>query len=77
MVAAICYAWLLENSREKENSRIKDDVVVPVINMGRARMWEHKQAAWLFHHIGIDASALIFSDEVLKFCPYIFPNLLF
>lgn len=64
MVAAICYAWLLENTRERGKSRIKDEVVVPVINMRRARMWEHKQAAWLFHHIGIDASALIFSDEL-------------
>ncbi|PKU73317.1 exopolyphosphatase PRUNE1 isoform X1 [Dendrobium catenatum] len=64
MVAAICYAWLLENTRKREKSKIKDEVVVPVINMRRARMWEHKQAAWLFHHIGIDASALIFSDEL-------------
>ncbi|XP_020585887.1 uncharacterized protein LOC110028395 [Phalaenopsis equestris] len=64
MVAAICYSWLLENMRERDKTRIKDEVVVPVINMRRARMWEHKQAAWLFHHIGIDASALIFSDEL-------------
>ncbi|KAH0460930.1 hypothetical protein IEQ34_008505 [Dendrobium chrysotoxum] len=64
MVAAICYAWLLENTRKREKSKIKDEVVVPVINMRRERMWEHKQAAWLFHHIGIDASALIFSDEL-------------
>lgn len=64
MVAAICYAWLLEHTREWEKSGIKDEVVVPVINMRREKMLEHKQAAWLFHHIGIDASALMFSDEL-------------
>ncbi|KAK8947206.1 hypothetical protein KSP39_PZI006448 [Platanthera zijinensis] len=62
MVAAICYAWLLENTREKK--WVKEEVVVPVINMRREMMWEHRQAAWLFHHIGIDASALMFSDEL-------------
>lgn len=64
MVAAICYAWLLENTWVKEKSRMKEEVVVPVINMRREMMWEHQEAAWLFHHIGIDASALMFSDEL-------------
>ncbi|KAK8961133.1 hypothetical protein KSP40_PGU021231 [Platanthera guangdongensis] len=64
MVAAICYAWLLENTREKEKKWVKEEVVVPVINMRREMMWEHRQAAWIFHHIGIDASALMFSDEL-------------
>ncbi|KAK1318215.1 hypothetical protein QJS10_CPB04g01557 [Acorus calamus] len=62
MVAAICYAWMLENMEDK-----KDDsfgVVVPVMNVKRARMWKHRKAAWLFHCVGIDASALLFSDEV-------------
>ncbi|CAL9074984.1 unnamed protein product [Musa acuminata var. zebrina] len=58
MVAAICYAWLLWNREEKEV------VVVPVENMERRRMTNHKQAAWLFYHVGIDASALLFADEV-------------
>ncbi|URD95304.1 hypothetical protein MUK42_30798 [Musa troglodytarum] len=58
MVAAICYAWLLWNREEKEV------VVVPVENMERRRMTKHKQAAWLFYHVGIDASALLFADEV-------------
>ncbi|RWV90495.1 hypothetical protein GW17_00047294 [Ensete ventricosum] len=58
MVAAVCYAWLLWNSGEKEV------VVVPVENMERRRMTKHKQAAWLFYHVGIDASALLFADEV-------------
>jgi len=27
-------------------------------------MWKQRQAAWLFYHLGIDASALLFADEV-------------
>ncbi|XP_038971977.1 uncharacterized protein LOC103713546 isoform X3 [Phoenix dactylifera] len=61
MVAAICYAWLLEN-REKEQGG--SGVVAPVVSMKRGRMLKQKQAAWLFFHLGIDASALLFSDEV-------------
>ncbi|PKA56692.1 exopolyphosphatase [Apostasia shenzhenica] len=64
MVAAICYAWLLENRMANDKCGRKDEVVVPVINMKRARMWEQKQAAWLFRHFGIDASSLVFSDEL-------------
>ncbi|WOL18740.1 hypothetical protein Cni_G27537 [Canna indica] len=57
MIAAICYAWLLGN-REVE------EVVVPVLNIERGRMNKHKQAAWLFNYVGVDASALLFADEV-------------
>ncbi|XP_020261537.1 uncharacterized protein LOC109837627 [Asparagus officinalis] len=32
--------------------------------MRRGKMWKHKKAAWLFYHLGIDASALLFADEV-------------
>ncbi|KAG0501094.1 hypothetical protein HPP92_001166 [Vanilla planifolia] len=64
MVAAICYARLLENMREKEKKRTKEEIFLPVINMRRAGMREHKQAAWLFNHLGIDSSALMFSDEL-------------
>ncbi|KAG0498747.1 hypothetical protein HPP92_003438 [Vanilla planifolia] len=66
MVAAICYAWLLEKQRlsERRGLGIKEEIVLPVINRRRAKMWEHKQAAWLFYHLGIDASALMFSDEL-------------
>lgn len=59
MVAAICYAWLLQN-REEE-----DVAVIPVVNIERGRMNKHEEAAWLLFHVGIDASALLFADEVL------------
>ena len=63
MVAAICYTWLLENRMSKNKG--EDDgegfVVVPVMNLSRERMWKHKQAAWLFHHVGVDATSLLFS----------------
>ena len=61
MVAAICYAWLLENGEKKENV-----VVVPVVNIRRGKMWKRRQAAWLFYHLGIDASELLFADEVKR-----------
>lgn len=59
MVAAICYAWLLENKGQREGS-----IVAPVINIKRGRMWKHRQAAWLFQHVGINVTSLLFSDEV-------------
>lgn len=61
MVATICYAWLMENREKREGS---GEVVVPMMNMKRGRMHRHKQAAWLFHYLGIDGSALLFSDDV-------------
>uniref|UniRef100_A0A7N1A6V0 Exopolyphosphatase n=1 Tax=Kalanchoe fedtschenkoi TaxID=63787 RepID=A0A7N1A6V0_KALFE len=64
MLAAICYAWLLENKAGNEAERDEDEVVVPVINVRRSRMWKLRQAAWLFHHVGIDTTALLFADEV-------------
>jgi len=61
MVAAICHAWVLDyRQREKEGGV----VVVPVMNVKRGSMWKLKQAAWLFHHAGLDATALLFIDEV-------------
>lgn len=69
MVAAICYAWLLENQRSKNKDKGEGDgegfVVVPVMNMSREGMWKHKQAAWLFYHVGVDATSLLFADEVI------------
>ncbi|MED6193686.1 hypothetical protein PIB30_021826 [Stylosanthes scabra] len=59
MVAAICHAWLL-GFRERE----KGSGVVPVMNVKRSSMLKLRQAAWLFHHSGLDASALLFADEV-------------
>ncbi|KAK9278075.1 hypothetical protein L1049_027633 [Liquidambar formosana] len=66
MVAAICYAWLLENRirNGKEGADGEWSVVVPVMNVRRGRMWKQRQAAWLFHHVGVDATALLFADEV-------------
>ncbi|CAN1729529.1 hypothetical protein LINPERHAP1_LOCUS641 [Linum perenne] len=58
MVAAICYAWLLENKEDN------GDVVVPVMNVRRGRMWKQMQAAWLFHHVGLDCKSLLFAEEV-------------
>ncbi|KAI3970407.1 hypothetical protein MKX01_024054 [Papaver californicum] len=67
MVAAICYAWLLANTSKYNTGKgdaTSQVVVVPVMNMKRNCMWMQKQVAWLFHHVGIDATSLLFSDEV-------------
>ncbi|XAR50249.1 Inorganic diphosphatase [Bertholletia excelsa] len=70
MVAAICYAWLLENRMRvnkeggERNGNTAAEVVVPVMNTRRGRMWKQQQVAWLFHHVGLDGTALFFSDEV-------------
>jgi len=37
---------------------------VPVVNMRRSRMARCRQTAWLLYHVGVDASALLFADEV-------------
>lgn len=64
MVAAICYAWLLENRARKNEEDEDGCVVVPVMNVRRERMWKQRQAAWLFHHVGLDATSLLFANEV-------------
>ncbi|XP_021657838.2 uncharacterized protein LOC110648051 isoform X3 [Hevea brasiliensis] len=66
MVAAICYAWLLENRFIKNKGEGGGDgyVVVPVMNVRRGTMWKQRQAAWLFHHVGLEATSLLFADEV-------------
>ncbi|KAH6770580.1 hypothetical protein C2S52_015383 [Perilla frutescens var. hirtella] len=69
MVAATCYAWLLENknrANKKEGARNENvfEFVVPVMNIRRGKMWKQRQAAWLFHHAGLDAASLVFSNEV-------------
>ncbi|KAJ8553946.1 hypothetical protein K7X08_024624 [Anisodus acutangulus] len=38
--------------------------VVPVMNMTRQKMLKQRQAAWLFHLVGLDAESMLFSDEV-------------
>ncbi|KAI7731244.1 hypothetical protein M8C21_007644, partial [Ambrosia artemisiifolia] len=68
MVAAISYAWLLD-TKMKSNEVVRDDntsqeMVVPVLNISRGKMWKQRQAAWLFHHAGVDATAILFSDEI-------------
>lgn len=57
LVAAICYAWML-------SSKADGQAAVPVVNMHRGRMVRCRQAAWLLYHVGVDASALLFADEV-------------
>ncbi|KAB2089827.1 hypothetical protein ES319_A03G087500v1 [Gossypium barbadense] len=65
MVAAICYAWLLDNRGKKSKGGEEEGcIVVPVMNVKRERMWKHRQAAWLFHHVGLDATSLLFAEEV-------------
>lgn len=59
MMAAIGYAWLLEYSATQQVWN-----PVPVINTTRQKMWEHREAAWLFYHCGLDARTLLFCDEV-------------
>lgn len=65
MVAAICHAWLLGyRDRETEGGGRGECAVVPVMNVKRGSMWKLRQAAWLFHHAGLDATALLFAEEV-------------
>lgn len=69
IVAAICYAWLLENRMSNNKNKGEGDgegsVVVPVINVRRRRMWKQRQAAWLLYHVGVDATSLLFANEVI------------
>ena len=68
IAAAICYAWLLENRMSNNKNKGEGDgkgcVVVPVINVRRGRMWKQRQATWLLYHVGVDATSLVFADEV-------------
>ncbi|XP_022994646.1 uncharacterized protein LOC111490295 [Cucurbita maxima] len=65
MVAAVCYAWLLENKMRQSNAESgRVCLVVPVMNMQRGNMWNQRQVAWLFYHLGLDASSILFTDEV-------------
>ncbi|KAK1377302.1 Nitrate transmembrane transporter [Heracleum sosnowskyi] len=68
MLSAVCYSWLLETKMRNNKEGVEGDgssvVVLPVINVRRGKMWKQRQAAWLFHHAGINAKALLFSEEV-------------
>lgn len=75
MVAAICHAWLLGYRQKESDDNGKEQiVVVPVMNVKRGAMCNLKQAAWLFHHAALDATSLLFIDEVTfrLFCTYLF-----
>lgn len=77
MLSAICYAWLLGTKMRNNKEGVEGDgssvVVLPVINVRRGKMWKQRQAAWLFHHVGVNAKALLFSEEVT--CSFIFVNI--
>ncbi|KAI3673560.1 hypothetical protein L6452_39683 [Arctium lappa] len=70
MVAAICYAWLLDTRMRIRRNAVVDgdgaavELVVPVLNVRRGKMWKQRQAAWLFHHAGVDATSILFSNEI-------------
>ena len=67
MVAAMAYAWFLENTVSKVTGETWH--AVPMIDMPRHRMHKHKSAAWLFDACGIDPAALLYADEVaLELC---------
>ncbi|XP_024359441.1 uncharacterized protein [Physcomitrium patens] len=62
IVSALGYAWLQENSSLKVSGNIW--YPVPMIDMPRQKMYEHKDSIWLFDVCGIDPRALLFADEV-------------
>jgi hypothetical protein len=67
MVAAMAYAWFLENTVPKVTGETWH--AVPMIDMPRHQMHKHKSAAWLFDACGIDPAALLYADEVaLELC---------
>lgn len=61
MISTLCTAWLLENTMASATIKWHP---IPVMNMFQKEMWQHRDAAWLFHVCGIDPSALLFLDEV-------------
>ncbi|CAM6032393.1 unnamed protein product [Sphagnum compactum] len=65
MVSALLMAWLMENSASPPPVRAAENWhLVPVVNIARQSMHNHKDAAWLFDACGVDAHALLFVDEV-------------
>lgn len=63
MVAAMCYAWYLDNAAPEVTGQTSR-LAIPMINIPRDEMRKHKDAAWLFDACGIDVAALLFADEV-------------
>ncbi|CAM6058744.1 unnamed protein product [Sphagnum tenellum] len=65
MVSALLMAWLMENNASPPPVRAAENWhLVPVVNIARQSMHNHKDAAWLFDACGVDAHALLFADEV-------------
>ncbi|KAL8215943.1 hypothetical protein R6Q57_022780 [Mikania cordata] len=64
MVSAISYAWLWDAKLRNRVAGDTVEMVVPVLNVSRGKMWKQRQAAWLFHHAGVNATAVLFSDEI-------------
>lgn len=62
MVSTLCTAWLLENTMASATAAKWHPV--PVMNIRQKEMWEHRDTAWLFHVCGIEASAVLFVDEI-------------
>ncbi|KAG0561728.1 hypothetical protein KC19_9G086500 [Ceratodon purpureus] len=62
MVAAMAYAWFLENTVPKVTGETWH--AVPMIDMPRHQMHKHKSAAWLFDACGIDPAAMLYADEI-------------
>ncbi|KAK4568773.1 hypothetical protein RGQ29_004255 [Quercus rubra] len=54
----------MSNNKNKGEGDGEGCVVVPVINVRRGRMWKQRQATWLLYHVGVDATSLVFADEV-------------
>jgi len=71
MVAAMAYAWFLDNTRPKVTAKAWH--AVAMIDIPRHQMHKHKDAAWLFDACGIDPAALLFADEVSS-CPAMVSN---
>ncbi|KAG0592393.1 hypothetical protein KC19_1G248500 [Ceratodon purpureus] len=61
MISTFCTAWLLENTKASASVKWHP---VPVMNMSQNEMWQHRDAAWLFHVCGVEANAVLFLDEI-------------
>jgi hypothetical protein len=64
MVSALLMVWLMEHTVTPPVKTANKWHLVPVMNIPRRSMHNHKDAAWLFDACGVDAHALLFSDEV-------------
>ncbi|KAH9551326.1 hypothetical protein CY35_09G009200 [Sphagnum magellanicum] len=64
MVSALLMVWLMEHTVAPPVKTANKWHLVPVMNIPRQSMHNHKDAAWLFDACGVDAHALLFSDEV-------------